>query len=523
MCKNVVVPNTSVPTATTLREASDGKPVSSKLVYEPSSVRLEISNADKTDVTLAGSRLDFSAPAGIITMEEVTKKTEEGRLWIIIHDNVYDVTEYKDKHPGGHLVLQHFSGKDATDAFENYHRAHVAKFLLPRYYIGKLDEPQKVASHVQDFRLIRQQLLRRGLFEVPTTYYAKLYLWFATLFVSSLYLTLATSSVVCHMVGAVLMGFFWQQFAGLGHDLGHTSVSKSFSYDHWFGSVIGASLTGLSTAWWKSSHNTHHVVPNSVEHDPDIQHLPLLAISEQVIEGSYWSTYHNKMFQLDSVAAFFVGYQHLLFFPLMFLARFNLYAQGLIFLLTRTNDAKTPFRRHELVCILGVFLVWYLAVALTLPTSTERVTWVLLSHAVTSLLHFQIVISHWSRETYRQNDKSAHKKKDDDIDAADDDWYRLQLRTTMDISCPAWMDFFHIGLQFQTTHHLFPTLPRPHLRVATQLVKEVCQKHGIEFCEKGFFSMMGDSLQSLRETAAAARSGKYTTRSPLWEAWNAEG
>eukprot|EP00977_Amphora_coffeiformis_P023812 scaffold14441_cov249-Amphora_coffeaeformis.AAC.2 len=520
MCKNIVIANGAATTATTLREASDGKPVSSKLFYEPSSIRTELANADKKDGSLNGGSSSRAA-GSIVTMEQVTKKTEEGRLCIIIHDNVYDVTDYKDKHPGGHLVLQHLSGKDATDAFENYHRAHVAKFLLPRYHVGKLAEPRKVAPHVQDFRLVRQELLQRGLYEVPSAYYAKLYLWFATLFVASLYLTLACSSVASHMMGAVLMGLFWQQFAGLGHDLGHSAVSKRFSDDHWFGSVIGASLTGLSTAWWKSSHNTHHVVPNSVEHDPDIQHLPLMAISEQVIEESYWSTYHNKMFHMDRLATFFVGYQHLLFFPLMFLARFNLYAQGLIFLLTRTDDIKTPFRRHELVCILGVFLVWYLAVALTLSTWMERVTWVLLSHAVTALLHFQIVISHWSRESYRDTDESSNKKKDDDLN--EDDWYRRQLRTTMDISCPEWMDFFHIGLQFQTTHHLFPALPRPHLRVATQLVKKVCQKHGIEFCEKGFFSMMGDSLKALSDTAAAARSGKYTARSPVWEAWNAEG
>ena len=514
MCQNVAIPNN----ATTLREASDGKPISSKLFYEPPSVRAEPANADKKDGSVKESR---GSAAGTITMEQVAKKTQEGRLWIIIHDNVYDVTEYKDKHPGGNLVLQHLSGKDATDAFENYHRAHVAKFLLPRYYIGKLQDPLKVAPHVKDFRAVRQELLRRGLYEVPSAFYNKLYLWFAALFVGSLYLTLACSSIVCHMIGAVLMGLFWQQYAGLGHDLGHTSVSKSFSDDHWYGSVIGASLTGLSTAWWKSSHNTHHVVPNSVENDPDIQHMPILAISEHVIEGPYWSTYHDKMFSLDSVAAFLVGYQHLLFFPLMSLARFNLYAQGLIFLITRTDNLKTPFRRHELVCILGIFLVWYLAVALTLPTWTERVVWVLLSHAFTALLHFQIVISHWSRETYRKSDETTNKKTDEDISA--DDWYRLQLRTTMDISCPEWLDFLHIGLQFQTTHHLYPTLPRPNLRIATELVKEVCQKHGIEFCEKGFFAMMGDSLQALSDTAAAARSGKYTAKSPIWEAWNAQG
>ena len=27
-------------------------------------------------------------------------------------------------------------------------------------------------------------------------------------------------------------------------------------------------------AWWKHSHNVHHIITNHPEHDPDIQHLP---------------------------------------------------------------------------------------------------------------------------------------------------------------------------------------------------------------------------------------------------------
>lgn len=36
------------------------------------------------------------------------------------------------------------------------------------------------------------------------------------------------------------------------------------------GSIL-ASLMGLSVCWWKSDHNTHHVVCNAIEHDPNIQ------------------------------------------------------------------------------------------------------------------------------------------------------------------------------------------------------------------------------------------------------------
>ena len=50
----------------------------------------------------------------------------------------------------------------------------------------------------------------------------------------------------------------------------------------------------------------------------------------------------------------------------------------------------------------------------------------------------------------------------------------MQLNGTMDIDCPAWMDWFHGGLQFQTEHHLFPRWPRHKLR---QLREEVVKPY----------------------------------------------
>lgn len=43
------------------------------------------------------------------------------------------------------------------------------------------------------------------------------------------------------------------------------------------GLVVGPLLTGVSTAWWKRSHNAHHVVTNSITHDPDIREESRLA------------------------------------------------------------------------------------------------------------------------------------------------------------------------------------------------------------------------------------------------------
>jgi len=127
------------------------------------------------------------------------------------------------------------------------------------------------------------------------------------------------------------------------------------------------------------------------------------------------------------------------------------------------------------------------------------------------------VLSHWTMHTYRgrtYNDES-------------DEWYLLQLRTTMNINTPAWLDFVHIGLQFQIEHHMFPRLPRHNLRIARSMVKAVCLKHGFVYHETGFMEANIQLYRVLRETAFVSRSTKKGPsgfyESAMWEGMNLMG
>lgn len=52
------------------------------------------------------------------TWEEVSRHATADSLWIVIHGIVYDVTQFKNTHPGSVGPLLHYGGKDATMAFE---------------------------------------------------------------------------------------------------------------------------------------------------------------------------------------------------------------------------------------------------------------------------------------------------------------------------------------------------------------------------------------------------------------------
>jgi len=87
-------------------------------------------------------------------------------------------------------------------------------------------------------------------------------------------------------------------------------------------------------------------------------------------------------------------------------------------------------------------------------------------------LHVQITLSHWAMSTSDLGESESFAQR--------------QLRTTMDVDCPAWLDFIHGGLQFQAVHHLFPRVPRHNLRRLQGLVKEFCGETGIPYTLLGF-------------------------------------
>jgi len=134
------------------------------------------------------------------------------------------------------------------------------------------------------------------------------------------------------------------------------------------------------------------------------------------------------------------------------------------------------------------FLFGYCLVWRTLPDWPTRIAFVLISHIVTFPLHVQITLSHWGMPTADLGEGESFPQR--------------QLRTTMDVDCPAWLDFIHGGLQFQAVHHLFPRVPRHNLRRLQSLVREFCEDTGIKYTLLPFVSGNEKVLGRLGEVTA---------------------
>ncbi|KAI0832176.1 acyl-CoA dehydrogenase NM domain-like protein [Hypoxylon sp. FL0890] len=74
---------------------------------------------------------------------DVASHNKDDSLWIIIDDDVYDLTKFQDEHPGGKKILTRVAGKDASKQFWKYHNEGILKKYKGSLQIGSLDSKPK--------------------------------------------------------------------------------------------------------------------------------------------------------------------------------------------------------------------------------------------------------------------------------------------------------------------------------------------------------------------------------------------
>ncbi|KAI4597989.1 hypothetical protein KJ359_003797 [Pestalotiopsis sp. 9143b] len=329
--------------------------------------------------------------------------------------------------------------------------------------------PLVQADIVQKYRELHEKIRNAGLYECPYLDYGKEMARYTTLFVSSM----VALHYEWYMTSAVFLGVFWHQIMFTAHDAGHGAITHNFSFDTLIGLFIADFCCGLSMGWWKSSHNVHHLITNHPEHDPDIQNIPLFAICPSFFKSLKSTYYDGFLFAWDKAADILVPYQKYTYYPVLAIARFNLYLLSWLHVLSTKSSSlgssKAWWIRPTEITFMACywFLFGYCLCWRALPTWTIRVAFVLVSHITPMPLHIQINLSHWGMATSDIGETESFPQR--------------QLRTTMDVDCPAWLDFIHGGLQFQAVHHLFPRVPRHNLRKAQAFVKEFCKETNIPY------------------------------------------
>jgi cytochrome b involved in lipid metabolism len=80
-----------------------------------------------------------------LTLEEVQKRNSSASCWSIVYGNVFDLTKWITKHPGGAEKIRAICGKDGTTSFERQHTGDGgAANQLSNYFLGKLGDSIKL-------------------------------------------------------------------------------------------------------------------------------------------------------------------------------------------------------------------------------------------------------------------------------------------------------------------------------------------------------------------------------------------
>lgn len=101
--------------------------------------------------------------------------------------------------------------------------------------------------------------------------------------------------------------------------------------------------------------------------------------------------------------------------------------------------ASARWARYEIAAI-AIYWSWYpYLLSHLLPSWPTLLAYLLVSNGLTFLLHVQITISHFGLP--------ADDTPTVQVDEPFEPFATRNLRTTMDVDCPRWMDWFHGGLQ----------------------------------------------------------------------------
>lgn len=407
----------------------------------------------------------------------------------------YDCDSFATIHPGGEHLLRVLDGQNATELFHAMHRGPAAKSALsrlPRY-------PRKSSVHAshlaRSFAKLRQDVEGAGLYKTRPKMYVRRGLILASILATAL---------ACRVpwISGLLFALYLQQIAFIGHDAGHNSVLRAPRDNARLGLLVGNAFSGIAISWWKATHNMHHATTNSVDCDPDIQHAPALVLSKTYLSATpVVSQYHRRALVVSKRWRSVLRFQHWYFYPLMAVARFNLYAQSWR-QVVRDRDGLGALG----LCAYhaGMAAWWW-----SWPSVAAGLQWLLVSHAVAGILHVQIAVSHFFMEFYHGAVHAGTPRGEA--------FLRTQLATTTDIACAPWMDWWHGGLQFQVAHHLFPRVPRDHLRVLTGMVREFCREHGLAYHAVSWWGANRALVGALREAGAKGDT------SVVREAWQAVG
>jgi fatty acid desaturase len=276
---------------------------------------------------------------------------------------------------------------------------------------------------------------------------------------------------------AAVLGVAFAQTALIAHDIAHRQVFGSRRASEIGGMISGNLLIGMSYGWWMDKHTRHHANPNHEELDPDV--APDIFV---------WS---DGQARASRGAPRFIGrWQAYLFFPMLTLEGLNLHVSGV-----RALWDPRLKRRFVEGALLFTHFAGYLAMLFIVLSPGKAVLFLVVHQALWGVYMGSIFApNHKGMPMFTGKDRP--------------DFLRRQVLTSRNVRGNWFIDNALGGLNYQIEHHLFPSMPSPHLRRAQPIVRDYCAELGVSYTETGLVDSYAQALRSLHEAGAPLRAAR---------------
>lgn len=252
---------------------------------------------------------------------------------------------------------------------------------------------------------------------------------------------------------AAVLGVLFTQFAFITHELSHRQVLASGKLNDFFGRIMADLVVGISYSWWMKKHSRHHANPNTIDRDPDV-------------ETDFIIFQPEKARALTGFTKFMARRQGYFFFPVLLFEGVNLHRHAF---LTVFSKGRVDKRALEIV-LLTVRNVSYVSVIFAFMPLGMAFAFLGVQLAIFGLyMGASFAPNHVGMPLLDRGAKV--------------DFLSRQVLTSRNIRSRTFMNHFMGGLNYQIEHHLFPSMARPHLRRAGEIVREYCESRGILYTE----------------------------------------
>ncbi|NHI16596.1 acyl-CoA desaturase [Microbacterium sp. CBS5P-1] len=337
-------------------------------------------------------------------------------------------------------------------------------------YAGADDFPPIAKAYVQVSGVVREM----GLFRRARGFYALVGAALALALGAAIACFVLLGESWFQLLIAACLGVIFTQVAFLAHEAAHRQILASGPANDRLGVVLAGAI-GMSMAWWDRKHSRHHANPNRVGKDPDIAVDTISFLEEDAARAR-------------GLRRLITRQQGWLFFPLLLLEGVNLHVQSVIALC-----ARGPVKRRwvELALLAVRFAVFLVPLFFVLPFGMAA-----------AFLGVQLaVFGVYMGASFAPNHKGMPVIAPD----ARLDFFSKQVRTSRNIRGGWWATALYGGLNHQIEHHLFPSMARPYLGKAREVVRDFCRSHDVPYVEASMGESYAQVVAYLNRVGLAAR------------------